>query len=197
MTMGAGTAALFFRSRPELAAPDAQLVFAPGSFAAPGVLEKEPGMTIGAWPSRPESQGTVLARSPDAAEAPAISLNYLSAPEDRAVVLACVRMVRRLFATRALSRWSVGETFPGPSATSDDEILAFARQRGTSGLHFAGTCRMGGADAVLDPRLRVRGVEGLRVVDASVMPNTTVGNTNATVVMIGEKGAEMIQADAA
>ena len=198
LTMGAGTAAMFFRTREGLHAPDSQLIFAPGSFAAPGVLEKEPGMTIGGWPSRPESRGTVRARTADPYEPPAIAPNYLSAPEDRAVVIACMRMIRRLFATPALARWSAGETFPGADVQSDDEILEFARQRGTSGLHFVGTCRMGtDDDAVVDPRLRVKGMTGLRVVDASVMPNCTVGNTNASVVMIGEKGADMIRQDGA
>ncbi|MDI6028797.1 GMC family oxidoreductase N-terminal domain-containing protein [Corticibacterium sp. UT-5YL-CI-8] len=198
LTMGAGTAAIFFRSREGLAAPDAQLIFAPGSFAAPGVLEKEPGMTIGAWPSRPESQGTVLARTANALEQPAIAPNYLTAQEDRRVVIECVRKIREIFASPAMSRWSVRETFPGPDVNGPDEVLEFAKNRGTSGLHFVGTCRMGSDDAaVVDPELRVRGVKGLRVVDASVMPNCTVGNTNASVVMIGEKASDLILSAAA
>jgi len=197
LTMGAGTAALFHRSREGLAAPDSQLVFAPGSFAAPGVLEREPGMTIGGWPSRPESHGTVRLRTAEPLEPPAIAPGYLSAQEDRRVIVSCLRMIRRLFAAPSLARWSRHETFPGDAVHSDDELLDFARQRGSAGLHFTGTCRMGSdPGAVVDPRLRLRGVEGLRVVDASIMPNCTVGNTNATVVMVAEKGAARIREDA-
>ena len=192
LTMGAGTAALFANSRDGLEQADMQLIFAPGSFAAPGVLETLPGMTIGCWPSRPESRGTVLAASADPMQQPAIRLNYLSAQEDERLVIAGTRLIRKLFAAPALARWSAGETFPGPQLETDTEILDFARERASSGLHFAGTCRMGGEDAVLDPKLRVRVVSALRVVDASAMPGTTIGNTNATVVMVAEKAAAMI-----
>ena len=192
LTMGAGTAALFAKSRDGLEQADMQLIFAPGSFAAPGVLETLPGMTIGCWPSRPQSRGTVLAVSTDPMQQPAIHLNYLSAQEDERLVIAGTRLIRKLFAAPALARWSAGETFPGPQLETDTEILDFARERASSGLHFAGTCRMGGEDAVLDPKLRVRGVSALRVVDASAMPGTTIGNTNATVVMVAEKAAAMI-----
>ena len=102
LTMGARTAALFHRSREGLDAPDSELVFAPGSFASPGVLEREPGMTIGGWPSRLESHGTVRLRSPDPMEPPAIAPDYLSAPGDRRVIVSCLRMIRRLFAAPAL-----------------------------------------------------------------------------------------------
>ncbi|UZF94926.1 GMC family oxidoreductase [Bosea sp. NBC_00550] len=198
LTMGAGAAAVFLRTRPDAPAPDAQLSFAPGSFASAGVLEREPGMTIGGWPSPAASQGTVMLRSPDPHAAPAIDPNYLSAEGDRAATIACVRTIRSLFAQTPLSRWSKGETFPGSAVSTDDEILAFARERGTSGLHFTGTCRMGDDDmSVVDSRLRVRGVRGLRVIDASVMPNTPIGNAHSSVVMVAEKGAAMVLEDAA
>jgi choline dehydrogenase len=198
LTMGAGAAAVFLRTRPDAPTPDAQLSFAPGSFASAGVLEKEPGMTIGGWPSPAASRGTVLARSADTRLAPSIDPNYLSAESDRDAIIACVRTIRALFAQPALARWSKAETFPGAQIERDDEILGFARERGTSGLHFTGTCRMGDDEAsVVDARLRLRGISGLRVIDASVMPNTPIGNAHSSVVMVAEKGAAMIREDAA
>lgn len=193
LTLGTGTAACFFRSRPGLSAPDAQLMFAPGSYASPGVLEKEPGMSIGLWPSHPQSHGTVFARNANPLEPPSIRLNYLSAEEDQRVVVECVRLSRAIFASRAMAPWSVREISPGRDVRTDDEVIAYARQNGRSGMHFAGTCRMGSdAGAVVDPQLRVKGVSGLRVVDASVMPNCTVGNINATVVAMAERAADLI-----
>lgn len=194
LTLGTGSAGAFFRSRPDLAAPDAQLMFVPGSYGpVPGILEDQPGMSIGFWPSHPQSHGTVLARSADPRDPPKIQTNFLSADDDCRVVVECVKKSRGIFASRAMSRWSVAEVRPGTEARNDDEIVAYARQYGRSGMHLAGTCRMGGDNgAVLDPSLRVRGVSALRVVDASVMPNCTVGNINATVVAIAEKAADMI-----
>jgi choline dehydrogenase len=193
LTLGTGTAACFFRSRPGLSAPDAQLMFAPGSYAGPGVLEKEPGMSIGLWPSHPKSEGSVTARSADPLDQPSINLNYLSSEEDQRVVIECVRKSRDIFASRAMSRWSVREINPGPDVRTDEEVIQFARQNGRSGMHFAGTCRMGSDEgAVVDPDLRVKGIENLRVVDASVLPNCTVGNINATVVAVAERAADLI-----
>jgi choline dehydrogenase len=195
LTLGTGTAACFFRSRPELSAPDAQLMFAPGSYAGPGILEKEPGMSIGLWPSHPKSKGTVSARSSNPLDPPTIHLNFLSSEEDQRVVVECVRKSRAIFASGAMSQWSVREINPGPDVRTDDEVVEFARQNGRSGMHFAGTCRMGSDEgAVVDPELRVKGVENLRVVDASVMPNCTVGNINATVVAMAERAADLISA---
>ncbi|CAK7041174.1 choline dehydrogenase [Kerstersia gyiorum] len=193
LTAGAGAAALFFKATPDSAWVDAQLSFAPGSFAAPGELEKEPGMTVGAWPSYPASRGAVHIRSADPCEPPEIRPNYLSDEADQRNLVAALRMARRLLDSPALARWSHGETIPGSQVESDDEILAFAREKGISGLHLVGTCAMGdGPDSVVDARLRVRGVQGLRVVDASVMPACPSGNSHAPTVMIGEKAADMI-----
>jgi choline dehydrogenase len=193
LTMGASTAAAFFRSDESKPYPDAQLMFAPGSFAGPGVLETEPGMTIGSWPSRPRSRGRVFLRSADVREPPAIQLNYLSDEEDRRIVVECVRRSRKIFASGAMAQWSVRETLPGPGREGFDEVLDYARQQGGSGMHFVGTCRMGSdGQAVVDPQLRVIGTDGLRVVDASVMPNCTLGNPNASIVAIAEKAADLI-----
>lgn len=194
LTLGTGSAGCFFRSRPGLAAPDAQLMFIPGSYGpVPGVLEKEPGMSIAFWPSHPQSEGRVSARSANAFDQPAIHLNFLSAEDDRRVVVECVKKARAIFASQAMSRWSVKEVKPGAQACNDDDLVEFARQNGRSGMHLVGTCRMGSDDAaVVDPQLSVKGVSNLRVVDASVMPNCTVGNINATVVAMAERAADLI-----
>ena len=194
LTMGTGSAGCFFRSRPGLSAPDAQLMFVHGSYGpVPGILEKEPGVTIGSWPSHPKSSGTVLARTANPFDRPAIHLNFLSSEDDQRIVIECVRKSRQIFGSRAMAPWSVREVKPGGDVRTDDEVIAFARQYGRSGMHFAGTCRMGSDDAaVVDPQLRVKGVSGLRVVDASVMPNCTVGNINATIVAMAERAADVI-----
>jgi choline dehydrogenase len=197
LTLGTGAAGAFFRSRPGLEAPDAQLMFIPGSYGpVPGILENEPGMSVGFWPSHPQSHGTVRARSADAFDQPAIQTNFLSAQDDQRVVVECTKKSRAIFASRAMAQWSASEVKPGNEARTDEEIIEFAREKGRSGMHLVGTCRMGSDDtAVVDPLLRVKGVSNLRVVDASVMPNCTVGNINATVVAIGEKAADLILAD--
>jgi choline dehydrogenase len=195
LTLGTGTASCFFRSRPGLTAPDAQLMFAPGSYASPGVLESKPGMSIGLWPSHPQSHGTVMARTTQPLDSPTIHLNFMSAEDDQRIVVECVRKSRAIFASRAMAKWSVHEVSPGPDVRTDDDIVQYARQNGKSGMHFAGTCRMGSDKAaVVDPDLRVKGLSGLRVMDASVMPNCTVGNVNATIVAMAERAADLIKA---
>ena len=189
MTAGA----LFCRSRRELAAPDLYVSFLPGSNSEFLQLEHEPGMSIGVVQSHPESRGSIRARSSNPDNAPAIAPNYLSALEDRAAILAGLRIARRLFAAPALARYSARETLPGLEAQTDEALLDFARQRGTSGLHFTSSCRMGiDARAVVSPTLEVHGMEGLRIADGSVMPGCASGNTQAPILMIAEKCAEMI-----
>ena len=155
-------------------------------------------MTVAVCPVRPDSRGTILARSADPATAPVITPNYLSDPNDARVLIAGMRFTRQIFAAAAIARHSVVETLPGPDVQTDDEMTQYARQFGNTIYHPVGTCRMGqGPAAVVDERLRVHGIEGLRVIDASVMPVLTTGNTNAPTIMIGEKGAAMIREDAA
>lgn len=128
---------------------------------------------------------------------PAIVPGYLADPEDRRATLAGLRLARRIFDAPALRRWSVQETLPGARTASDDELLAYAREKGVSGYHLVGTCRMGGdARSVVDPSLRVRGVGGLRVIDASVMPSCTSGNSHAPTLMVAERGADLVLEDA-
>ena len=200
LTFGITTAQVFCRSSPEKASPDLQLLFTPASYDATkfGELEREDGMTVAVCPVRPDSRGTIMARSPEAAEKPLITPNYLSDPADMRVLSAGVRLTRAIFAAPAIAQYSVIETLPGPDVITDDALLKYARGFGTTIYHPVGTCRMGdGPAAVVDSRLRVQGIGGLRVIDASVMPTLTTGNTNAPTIMIGEKGAAMIREDQA
>jgi choline dehydrogenase len=194
------TAQVFCRSTPEKSSPDLQLLFTPASYDATkfGELEREDGMTVAVCPVRPDSRGTIMARSADATEKPLITPNYLSDPADIRVLHAGVRFTRAIFASPAIAAYSVVETLPGPDVNTDDGLLDYARRFGTTIYHPVGTCRMGdGPAAVVDSRLRVHGLQGLRVIDASVMPTLTTGNTNAPTIMIGEKGAAMIREDRA
>jgi choline dehydrogenase-like flavoprotein len=199
LTFGVTTAMVFCKSREGLASPDLQLLFTPGSYHPSGYgrLEREPGMTIAVCLARPDSRGTIMARSADPLERPAIRPNYLAAASDVDVLLAGIGHARQIFAAPALSRHSAAETMPGADKGSRQALDDFVHRDGTNLHHPVGTCRMGeDPTAVVDSRLRVRGVAGLRVVDASVMPTVTTGNTNAPTIMIGEKGAAMIREDA-
>jgi choline dehydrogenase len=199
LTFGVTTAQVFTRSREGLAAPDLQLLFTPASYALGqfGVLEDKPGMTCAICPVKPDSRGTVMVKSADPFEKPAIRPNYLAAPEDARKLAAGIRQVREIFRQPAITPYTVEEILPGPGITSDAELLAFNRQYGTTIYHPVGTCRMGeDPTSVVDSRLRLRGVTGLRVADASVMPTLTTGNTNAPSIMIGEKCAQMVLEDA-
>jgi choline dehydrogenase len=154
-------------------------------------------MTIVACVARPDSRGTIMARSPDPLAAAEIRPNYLSAPNDVRVLLAGIAFARRIFAAPPLARHSAAETMPGPEVRSEAAVTRFVHQAAINLHHLVGTCKMGEDPmAVVDSRLRVRGIGGLRVVDASVMPTVTTGNTNAPTIMIAEKGAAMIREDA-
>ena len=147
---------------------------------------------------QPTSRGHVRIKDPDPLQAPAITLNYLSTDEDRQVAVAGLRFTRRIMAAPALARFEPQEWLPGPEVDSDEALAQAAGNLGTTIFHPVGTCRMGHDPlAVVDDRLAVHGVSGLRVIDASVMPRITSGNTNAPTVMIAEKGAELVLEDAA
>jgi choline dehydrogenase len=189
---------LFLKSFEGLDQPDLQGVFTPGSYkeGAVYVLDDYPGMTAGAWQHRPESMGWVRARSADVFEDPEIQPNYLSDPIDRRVHLAGIRWIRRLLSTPELAPLVERETIPGAGVQSDDELMDFARRNGVTTYHLIGTARMGPATdptAVVDDRLRVHGLEALRVVDASIMPSMTSANTYATTLAIAEKAADLIR----
>ena len=160
------------------------------------ILEREPGLTFAVCQLRPESRGSVCIRSADPAAHPAITANYLADATDREVLVAGLRQVRAVVAQPALARLVETEFLPGPSAESDEDLLQHARATGGSIYHPVGTCAMGtSARSVVDARLRVHQMSGLRVVDASVMPWITSGNTNAPVIMIAEKASDMILED--
>ncbi len=192
----------FAKSDPVLDESDLQITFMPASYREghQSQLDGEPGMTLAAWQQRPESLGTVRARSSDPFAAPEITPNYLSSEVDRRVLLAGLRLVRKLMRTGAMRPFFAGELYPGEDVQSDEDLLNTARERGTTTFHMIGTCRMGpGHDksAVVDHRLRVRGIQGLRVADASIMPTMPAANTNAAALMIGEKAADIIRMDVA
>ncbi len=199
LTFGITSAQVFCRSREGLASPDLQLLFTPGSYDPSkfGALEHEAGMTVAVCPVRPESRGTIMAKSADPFEKAAIRPNYLSAANDKRVLAEGIRRTRAIFAAPAMARHSVEELVPGPSVTSDEGLAEYMRRYGNTIYHPVGTCRMGEAPGcVVDSRLKVHGLGGLRVIDASVMPTLTTGNTNAPTIMIAEKGAAMIREDA-
>ena len=187
----------FCKSQPDLADSDLQLSFVPGSLREgfAGMLDTAPGMSCGGYQQRPESTGYVRARSAVAADPPAIQPNYLATEGDRRAILAVIRNARALLQTTSMARYYDVETFPGVALQRDDELLDFARRQGSTVYHLVGTSRMGRDDdpmAVVDNQLCVRGINGLRVVDASVMPSLPSGNTNAPTMMIAERGADFI-----
>ena len=146
---------------------------------------------------RPESAGAIHSHSADRAASPAIKPNFLSEAVDRAALIEGMRIARRVAAAPTLARYADHEIYPGDGIESDEDILEFCRHTGSTVFHPIGTCKMGrDAMAVVDDRLRVHGVRGLRVADASIMPTLVSGNTNAPAIMIGEKAASMILEDA-
>ena len=156
-------------------------------------LHRYSGFTASLWQCHPASRGRLAIRSSDPFASPMIEPRYLSAPLDRQVTVEGVKMLREIYRQPAFRELWDEEVLPGPAATSDDDILRFAREHGGTVFHASGTCRMGSDDmAVVDPVLRVRGIECLRVIDASVMPAITSANTNAASLMIGEKGAALV-----
>ena len=199
LTTSAGIVNGNVRSRPELETPDIQYTIAHASFKDPvkRTLDREPGLTIGPTPLRPESRGSIHIKSADPFAAPAIRPNFLSKEADRECLVEGMKIARRITEAPSLARYIAQEVDPGGSARSDDELLDFARRKGGTIHHPIGTAKMGSdAMAVVDDRLRVHGIQGLRVVDASIMPLIVSGNTNAPVIMIAEKAADMIKDDA-
>jgi choline dehydrogenase len=200
LTVGAGQGAIFARTRPELATPDVQFHIVLFSADKPGEpLHRFSGFTASVCQLRPESRGSVMVRSPDPADHPAIAANYLAAETDRVCAVAGLQLGRRLAQTEALRPYIAEEIEPGPERVSDADMLAYARARGSTIFHPTSTCAMGPSsrpESVVDATLRVHGIEGLRVADASIMPTVVSGNTNAACIMIGEKASDLMLADA-
>ena len=195
LTQSASQINAFLPTSATPAHPDVQFHVLPGTFNFEnGKVEREPGMTCGVCQLRPASRGSVLIDSADPIKPPPIRPNYLAAEEDCRALVEGLRHARRIAAQPALAPYIVAETQPGPTAESDADLLDFARRSGKTLYHPVGTCKMGRDtnDAVVDSALRVHGVPGLRVVDASIMPTLISGNTNAPTIMIAEKAADLI-----
>jgi choline dehydrogenase len=188
----------FWHSGETTESSDLQLTFTPASYkeGVQGTLEDLPGMTVTSWQQRPESRGYVRIRSPDPFVQPVIQTNYLTAELDRRVVVAGMKLARRLLKSEPLAPYYDYEDFPGPDVQTDEELLQAATKRATTTFHPGCTCRMGPADAswaVVDDQLRVHGLQGLRVVDASIMPRMISANLNASTQMIADKASDMIR----
>lgn len=203
LTLSAAHVAAFIRTRPELATPDVQYHILPATMDLQKMtetgdmeLEKQPGITIAPCQLRPESRGSVHIKSAQHDAHPAIRPNYLSDPLDQQTAVAGIRWARELAAQAPLAQYIEHELEPGEALQSDEEILEFARETGGTIYHPVGTCKMGidgDKMAVVDAELRVRGVDGLRVIDASIMPRLVSGNTNAPTIAIAEKASDMIR----
>jgi choline dehydrogenase len=197
LTIAAGTSGAFFKTNPRLATPDIQIHFLPFSTDRMGEkLHSFSAFSASVCQLRPESRGSLRIRSADPAVPPEIRINYLATETDRTAFIEGFKILRQILAAPALKPYAVDEILPGSKVTSDEGILAFCRQTGSTVYHPTSTCRMGNDPlAVVDQRLRLRGIEGLRVVDASVMPDLMSGNTNAPTIMIAEKASDMILED--
>lgn len=201
LALGASQAAAFVKSRPEEEYGDLQLTFKPMTFHyhQDGKVEvdRDPAFRASVCHLRPKSVGEVRLRSPDPAQAPAFIPNYLTHPDDVQAMLSGMRKVREILSTRPIALRVIEELAPGKAVQTDEEMMEFMARQGNCAYHPVGTCKMGNdREAVVDARLRVHGVGRLRVVDASIMPRVTSGNTNAPSMMIGEKGADMVLQDA-
>ncbi len=198
ITMAASQVCLFAHTRPGLEAPDVQFHVQPLSADKPGDgLHKFSAFTISTCQLRPESRGEILLRSANPFDHPAIHPNYLATETDRRTAVAGMKLARRIAGEKPLADVIASEHLPGAEFVTDDDLLEIARRISQTIYHPVGTAKMGrDPAAVVDDRLRVNGVPGLRVVDASVMPNLTSGNTNAPTIMIAEKASDLIRADA-
>jgi len=195
LAMISSPAALFARTRPELASPDVKISISPFSADRPqDGLHRFSGFTSIAYQLRPESRGEIKLKSPDPFDAPAVHPNYLTTETDQSTIVAGLKLIRRILANPHLQQYIESEFQPGSAIESDQQLLDYARRRGGTVYHPTSTCRMGTDPmAVVDAELRVHDIDGLRVADASIMPTVVSGNTNAAAIMIGEKLADMVR----
>jgi choline dehydrogenase len=199
LSLTAGVVYGFVRTRVGLETPDMQFHMAHASYdsAQKRMLEKDPGMTVVIGQCRPDSRGSIHIKSPTPGSEPAIRPNFLSAQTDRDATVAGMQIARKIVSHPSLAKYIAFENNPGDKVQSYDEWLDFARRSGQTTYHVIGTCKMGSDPmAVVDDRLRVHGIAGLRVIDASIMPTVPSGNTNAPTIMVAEKGADLIKEDA-
>jgi choline dehydrogenase len=198
LTVAAGTSGAFFKTSPRLASPDIQIHFLPFSTDKMGEkLHAFSGFSASVCQLRPESRGSLRIKSADPSVPPEIRINYLATETDRTANVEGLKVLRKILHAPALKPFVTEEAEPGPKVTTDEELLNYCRERGSTIYHPTSTCRMGNDPlAVVDARLRVRGIDGLRVVDGSIMPDLVSGNTNAAIIMIAEKASQMILEDA-
>lgn len=198
LTIAAGTAAAFFKTDPRLATPDIQVHFLPFSTDKMGEkLHPYSAFSASICQLRPESRGSLRIRSADPAVPPEIRINYLATETDRTANVEGLKILRKILKAPAISNFVIEEIDPGAKVVTDEQLLAYCRQRGSTIYHPTSTCRMGSDPlAVVDQQLRVRGIDGLRVIDGSIMPDLVSGNTNAPIIMIAEKASDMILRDA-
>jgi choline dehydrogenase len=188
----------FLRTRDDMETPDVQMHIVPYAVKnyKKRLLHDFPGITMAVYQLRPESLGSIHIQSPLASEQPAINFNFLSDQIDRDAMLGGVKKIRQIMDTDAMKKVRGDEFLPGAEVESDDQILDYIRNTAETAYHPIGTCRMGqGPGAVVDDRLRVHGLSGLRIADGSIMPTMVSGNTNAACIMIGEKASDMIKQD--
>ena len=188
-------AGAFLKTKPELPAPDIQVIFLPVAVIEHGLVRPEShGFTIGLTPLRPQSRGFIALRSPDPLEPPVIQPRYLSSESDQQALVEGISLCRKVAQAAAFAPFRGMELYPGPEVQGEAAIADYVGEIALTGDHPVGTCKMGNDDlAVVDAALRVRGIEGLRVVDASIMPTIVSGNTNAPTIMIAEKAADLIK----
>jgi len=199
LTLGTGLVFGFIKSRPDLPAPDVQYFFMHASYAnaAERKLDRLPGMTLGVAQMRPESVGDIHIQSPDPHMQPCIRPNFLDSPIDQDSLIDGMQAARRIFDQAAIRHYVAAEMSPGQAVQTREQWLHFARENGQTIYHPIGTCRMGNDGVgVVSPELKVHGIAGLRVIDASVMPAMVSGNTQAAVMMVAEKGADLVLRDA-
>jgi choline dehydrogenase len=197
LMMGAAPIGLFARARPNSASPDCQYQFLAGSLDQPGKpMHPFPACSLVCIPCRPESRGWLRIKSPDPTVFPAMQPNYLGTQNDKDTMIAGLRLARSIFQTPTMQRITTEEFWPGANKDSDADWLEHVKNTGSTTFHQTSTCMMGqGPLSVVDNELRVHGIEGLRVVDAAVMPTVISGNTNAATIMIAEKAADLIRAE--